>query len=399
VESARADYEGDGLTLDEAVKTALAHNPGLVMAQWQVERARSVMIQAGLWANPQIEFSAEEVPANSGGLSRSKNLIGISQVVPFPGKKSLEREAAREGVQISELELRARHIELVAEVKRAFYAAIASEEQIEVSRQLAELATTFATTVRQRVEAGASRAQEQLRAEIEAERAWALLSSLSTDRAEVRQTLATLTGRPDLKDVPLLGKLRQSADFTPLKETQLLSRHPKNEAATTYIERAKLELKRRELDPLPDVTLGFSVGRNEADDEDLIEFRISLPLPLFDRGHGRSLDALASAEIARGNATKVKNEMIRELTLAEARLRDADRQVTAYSGRILPAADEALRMVEEGFKYGKFDFINVLDTRRTAFEARLGYVKKLLDLNVAQIELEALLSTEWLETE
>ena len=59
--------------------------------------------------------------------------------------------------------------------------------------------------------------------------------------------------------------------------------------------------------------------------------------------------------------------------------------------RILPKANEALRLVQTGFEQGKFGFIDLLDTQRTTAEVRLTYQQKLLELNVAQAELEALL--------
>ena len=42
-------------------------------------------------------------------------------------------------------------------------------------------------------------------------------------------------------------------------------------------------------------------------------------------------------------------------------------------------------------KQGKFNFIDLVDTQRTTAEVRLAYQQKLLELNIAQAELEALL--------
>jgi cobalt-zinc-cadmium efflux system outer membrane protein len=56
----------------------------------------------------------------------------------------------------------------------------------------------------------------------------------------------------------------------------------------------------------------------------------------------------------------------------------------------LPKANEALRLVQRGFEEGKFGFIDLLDTQRTAAEVRLAYQQKLLELNVAQAGVEAL---------
>jgi cobalt-zinc-cadmium efflux system outer membrane protein len=68
--------------------------------------------------------------------------------------------------------------------------------------------------------------------------------------------------------------------------------------------------------------------------------------------------------------------------------------VANYRERILPKAAEALRLVQTGFEQGKFNFIDLLDTQRTTAEARLAYQHRLLELNLAQAELEALLQPQ-----
>ena len=81
---------------------------------------------------------------------------------------------------------------------------------------------------------------------------------------------------------------------------------------------------------------------------------------------------------------------MREWGTASKRFRTAVEQVASYRERILPKADEALRLVQAGFEQGKFGFIDLLDTQRTTAEARLAYQQKLLELSVAQAELESL---------
>jgi cobalt-zinc-cadmium efflux system outer membrane protein len=81
----------------------------------------------------------------------------------------------------------------------------------------------------------------------------------------------------------------------------------------------------------------------------------------------------------------------REWANARKRYQTAAEQVANYRERILPKAGEALRLVQTGFEQGKFNFIDLVDTQRMTAEARLAYQGKLLELNIAQAELEALL--------
>ena len=73
-----------------------------------------------------------------------------------------------------------------------------------------------------------------------------------------------------------------------------------------------------------------------------------------------------------------------------ARCRAAQENVRAYRDRILPKAEKAAALVRTGFDAGKFGFLDLVDTQRTLTEARLAYWDKLLELNLALAELEAL---------
>ncbi|MEI8040532.1 MAG: TolC family protein, partial [Verrucomicrobiota bacterium] len=167
-----------------------------------------------------------------------------------------------------------------------------------------------------------------------------------------------------------------------------MAQHPHLRTARTNRERAKLEYRRAKLDPFPDVTLGVAGGRDAAANETLMEFRVSLPLPIFDRGQGRKREARALADMARYDLTAIEQRLFKDFDAAEARLRAAGEQVETYRTRILPKAEEALKLVRGGFEAGKFGFLDLVDTQRTLAEVRLAYLDKLLELNLAHAELE-----------
>jgi cobalt-zinc-cadmium efflux system outer membrane protein len=123
-----------------------------------------------------------------------------------------------------------------------------------------------------------------------------------------------------------------------------------------------------------------------------MQFGVSLPLPIIDRSRGRRQEARAETAAAGAKLAAIEQQLLRDWRTASQRLRTAAQQVTAYRERILPKANEALRLVQRGFEEGKFRFIDLLDTQRTAAEARLGYQQKLLELNIAQANIEALLT-------
>lgn len=383
----------NSLTLEGAIRLALSGNPQLGAAGSQISGAAGRAYQSKLWPNPELELSAEDWPTGGGGFSDSKKLVGMSQTVPFPGKKKLDGTIGRLGVRVSQAEYDLRRVELVREVKTAFFEVLAAERLAEVARELVAVSESSAATARKRVQAGAAADQELLRAEITLEQAKTELAGFEREQETARQKLANLLGRPDLPGARVSGALAETASLAVLDAgpERWLARHPSVAAAQASKERAQAAERRARLEPYPDVKLGAAGGEEAGGAGSIVQFSVSVPLPIIDRSKGRRQEAQANVAGAEAELAAIEQQLLRDWGTASQRLRTAAQQVASYHERILPKANQALRLVQRGFEEGKFGFIDLLDTQRTAAEARLAYQQKLLELNIAQAELEALL--------
>lgn len=385
----------DALTLDKAIGLALQENPALRASGARVEAAVGRAYQAKLWTNPELEVNAEDWPVSGGrGFSDAKQTIGIAQTLPYPGKKPLDRRIGRSGVRLSEAELSLRRVEVVRDVKAAFFQVLATERLVGVEEDLVKVAEASASAAEKRVSAGAAPDQELLRAEILLEQAKSDLAGLRRELATARRTLAQAMGRPDLGETAVSGSLaeRGSEGLLEQKPEEWMAKHPSVLAARANQDRAELELRRARLEPYPDVKVGVAGGRIGETDESIIQMGFSLALPIIDRGKGKKQETQANVTAAEAELASVEQRLWREWSVATQRLRVASAQAESYRVKILPKADEALRLVRMGFEEGKFGFIDLLDTQRTTAEVRLAYQQKLLELNLAQAELEALMA-------
>ena len=385
----------DPLSLATAIQLALETNPEIRAASGRVEAAAGRADQASAWANPELEIGAEDWPVRGGhGFSGAKRTVGIAQPLPFPGKRSLDRQIGRAGVKLSEAELLVRRTELVRDVRIGFFRVLAGERLVEVSAELVAAAESSAATARKRVEAGAAAYQEQLRAEVLLEQARSESDDVQREQAAARQSLATLLGRPDLSSATLSGVLVETPDANLIGDSaqMRLASHPGLNAAQTNLDRAELGSRRARLDPYPDVKVGVAGGRSGETDQSIVQLSFSLPLPLLNRGQGLQREARANVSVAQAELQRVEQWLQRDWANAVRRYRSATEQVRNYRERILPKATEALRLVQTGFEQGKFSFIDLIDTQRTTAGVRQAHYQKLLEMNVAHAELEALVA-------
>lgn len=385
------------LSLDAAIQLSLENNPDLRAASGRVEAAAGRATQAKAWSNPELELMADDWPLSDGrGYADAKRTIGISQTVPFRGKRSLNKQIGGAGVKLSEAELAARGVCLVREVKIGFFRVLALEQQVEVSAQLLAMANASAGTAKKRVDAGAAAFQEQLRAEVQAEQARSAQGDLHRELAAARRVFAALLGRPDLVGATLTGALAETPDVNLLARTaaEQLDGHPSLRVAQANLERAELDHRRAKLEPYPDVKVGVGAGEIGETGQSIGQLSLSVPLPLFDRGKGTRLETRGNVTVAMAELHAVQLQLQRDWANAVGRYRTASEHVGNYRERILPKAAEALRLVQAGYEEGKFGFADLVDTQRTTAEVRMTYQAKLLELNIAQAELEALLPAQ-----
>ncbi|MFT3784353.1 MAG: TolC family protein [Nibricoccus sp.] len=389
--------EPEILSLDSAIQIALQANAELQAASGRVEAASARAYQARAWANPEVEIGVDDWPVReSGGYSRSKRTIGLSQSVPFPGKRSLEKQIGAAGVKVSSGELADFRADLIRDVKIWFFRVIALENQVKVQAELQESAEASASIAKKRVDNGAAPYPEQLRAEVQVEQTRTKSTDLKRDLALAQRCLAALLGRTKLERLRLTGVLvdKENAALTNGFTAEMLNQHPRLQTAQANVERAELGYRRARLEPYPDVRVGVAGGRVGEENEAIGQVTLSVPVPVWDRGTGKRREAKADVAVATAELQKARQQLLRDWANAVQRYRTASEQVAAYREKILPRTAEALRLVCAGFEEGKFGFTDLADTQRTTGEVQMAYQEKLLELNEAQAELEALLPSE-----
>jgi len=392
------------LDLGQAIEIAKANSPRLWAALAEVEVAEGERIEVGLWENPELEVYSEEIPVDSGGFSGAKNMVGLSQTVPFPGKKSLERKAADLGIEQFRNEFDATELEIVRDVRIAFYRVLATQRNMEIFEELSALSRSLAETAEKRLNAGEAPAQELLRAEIEWQRARTKTERSRGELSEAKQTLATILGRPELRDASLSGELSSGNDDKRSLRAphDALQHHPRMKQAYLAIQEADTVYDRSRKEPLPDLTFEVAFGSRDSDlegSENLAEVAVSLPLPLIDRGQGTKRTSKGKLAAAQAQLAATEQELLEQFESAVTRMRTVTTRVKNYHDEILPKTDKALSLMQRGFKEGKFTFIDLLDTQRTVAETRLDYQEALFELNAAEAKLDSLLAHDNLKEE
>ncbi len=199
-----APSEKRPLTLADLQVIAQQQNPTLVQAQMAVRAAQGRQIQAGLYPNPEIAYTGEEI--GSEGRAGLQGTL-ITQEIVTAGKRQLAESVAGHGASAARYRLEAQRWRVLNAVRTGFYEVLLAQQTVRVNQDLVRVGNEAVDiTSRLRAAQEVSKA-EVLQAMIEAERAEVSLFAAKNRHRIAWYHLAAVLGQPEMPPAPLEGDL------------------------------------------------------------------------------------------------------------------------------------------------------------------------------------------------
>ncbi len=373
--------EGSLATL---VKEALDRNPEIQAVGQRVAARRARVPQAGALPDPTATYGVmnegKPVPFQTlGKADFSEVYLGVSQDLPFPGKRRLREQVAREDVSVEELGLQALQRRIASDVAQAFYelyAVQAASAVVEQHQSLLEELTKVAST---RFSVGEGTQHDVLNAQVELSQVLERASLLAQRRETQGALLAALVAQPQ----PISTESRSVLTVTPVPAlddvlSRALEASPtirQKVAAARQAER-RVALARRER--LPD--LGFNVTyHNRGGLDPYYSYGGTVTLPIYaGRKQAKAIDeAAAELQAAQHDAEAARNQVRYEVTEAYRMAEIANRLVQLYRDGILKQARLALDSAVAQYRVGKVDFLTLVSSWRRLLDSEVTYHEQL----------------------
>lgn len=381
-------------TLQDVLAIADAMNPQLAAERKNIDLATAAIWEAKLYPNPSFLLSIEDYKFKD-GFGRSKRTAGLFVPIVVSGRIGAATSLAEKDREVAAVNFVWRRREILSDVKRAFAALMASRRNVELTRETRDLAKAFHDVTNERFKAQAIPEMELLKAAVQLAKSESDLRLTEKDQAVSVKALQSLMGNADFPKEKFTGELynRFTVPSFEALRGQVVTLHPLLEAATKAKEAAQLSLSLARTERVPDLNLEV-LGGVDGERDGIIEAGFSVPLPLFNRNQGRIAIAEIRIRQAEDQIQVIRNDLTLRLTEAYKNFTAAQDRVAVYRDEILPKAQKALDQTTEGYRQGKFSYLDVLDSQRTMAEARIAYAVSLGDLNFASIELEKLTGTK-----
>jgi cobalt-zinc-cadmium efflux system outer membrane protein len=381
------------ISLREALTLALARNPDLAAFSWEVRAREARTLQAGLLPNPGLSVLVEDIGGSGDyhGFHQAQTTIQLSQLIELGGKRSARMQATSLTRDLAGWDYELRRIETLTQVSQAFTETLAAQQRSLLAEELVGLAEEVARTVSERVSAGKV-------SPIEATKSNIALSSVRIERERARlaleaarNRLAATWGSTTLRFNRVEGDLDAIAPLPHLD--RLVERIARNPALARWaVEMAQRQafLQVERASAIPDITISGGYRRINETDDNAFVFGVSIPLPLFNRDQGSILEARHRLAKAEAERRAVEVRMTSALADAYRALATAHAEAVALKANVVPAAHSAFEGINEGYRLGKFGYLDVLDAQRTLFDARARHLQAVADYHRAVAEVERL---------
>ncbi len=381
-----------GLTLEQLQSMALVSNPSIQRSAALIQAARGKAYQVGLQPNPQVGIDFQQLGSN--GQAEQYGVL-LGQQFVRPEKLRLNRSIELHEAQRLERELSVTRRRVLTDVHLAYIRALRAQRQIDAARELLDIDQKALVVARQLFEAMEVARTDVLRAEVEVENAGIQLRDAELRHIAAWQQLQAVTGNRNLAVAPLAGDLFAEPVMIEFDETlaALQSQSPEIAALVATIERAKCNLRRQQIEPLPDVNVqGLINWRDNGINGDAdAGLAVSIPLPVWDKNRGAIQEARYQLVSAGQELQRIQLALAQRLAPVFEKYGSAKQRVDSYQHRIIPKAAETLELVRQTYELGEVNFDTLLQTQRTYTQTRLAYIDAIEQLRLAEAEIDGLL--------
>jgi len=385
--------------LPDLVSAALANNPEIKSseARWQMFRNR--VVQAGSLEDPMLMLKIQngviKYPLDFQRDSMTAKVIGISQQLPFWGKRGLKEEMAAKDSESYKWQVEERKLELVKMVKETYYQIYAADRFLEIIDKNIRIIDDFIIIAETKYSVGQGAQQDLFKSQVERSKMLDMRISIEQGR---KSSVATLNSLLFRNQDTVVGNIPdfETSSFKLSSENLRTSAHnnrPSVKSLQAQIDKGKASHRLAKKEFYPDFNVSLEYMQREpamgGQGLDMYSLGVTFNLPL-QRERRQAMVAQSDSEVrmADDELNSLHNNIDASISDLLARLEKRAKLVSLYKTGIIPQAEQSLESALIGYRVGKVDFLTLLDSRITLFnyerelyESKAEYMMQLAQLD------------------
>lgn len=404
---ASAGGDGAAISIEELVAQALQHSPEIAAARREQEAAEQRIKPAGALDDPMLEAGIVNLPTGSWSLRRedmTMKMLGLSQRLPFPGKRALREEVAARDAQVTAYGYHETVNRVVRDVRIARADVALAAESIRLVSENKAVLEQFLQIAQSRYAVGQAAQADVLKAQTQLSRMEDELIRMMRERTTATSDLDRAVGRRGLiADRPVQPLTLEETSFN---EEALIGRaeneRPQLLALQAAVSRSGKAVDLAKADYYPDFDVKLAYGqRDRMPDgprrDDMVSLTVGMNLPIWGatkRGP-RVVEALAMRGQAEEMYLAQRNEMVMKLRQQVALAEQSARSTRLYRTAVLPQARLTVEAALAAYRVGRVDLLTLLDSQMTVFGYEINLAQALAAHGKALAEIDFLAGKAW----
>jgi cobalt-zinc-cadmium efflux system outer membrane protein len=381
------------LSLQEAVNKALESRASLKAESERISIAQGLKKQAGLIANPTLQFSNENLRPGQTYARDVDFYAYFSQPLDVLGKRKQRIVTAAEGVNLTQAGYELMRRQIALSVMLSYWAARGAQENRDVLKATVANFQRIIDYQSAQLSVGAISEQDFLRVQLEGESLKIAANLAVIDATRTRVQLFRDMGQTDYPEVLLTEPLSANPTIEPLDIKQVLAQRIEMRVAHAAVEEAQAKLRLQDVYARPDMSLLYGYKRTQLPDTisgtNTAQAGLQITLPITDRNQGNR--AAAAAEVRRQEqllaATEVNVRANYFAALSEYQLRR--NEVVDTLQPLREHAENIFEIARAAFERGGTDLLRLLDAERARLSAESAYVQGLMEYQQSISNLQA----------
>lgn len=395
------------VSLSELIAEAISVSPKIKMLNAKLGAASSRIEQGTNLPDPMLTFGLMNMPTNSFSFTQEPmtgKVIGLSQAIPYPAGLS----AAADVKSVDTLIIREEIVNVKNEIKKnisnIYYDLQFVREEQKLNTERRRLLDQILEVVKSKYEVGSASMQNIIRVEVELTRVTDKIEMLNgKENALVAEINAFL-----LKDSnqPISSENLLRIEYGEVDYESLLSTAIRNQPNLKRIQlsehKASLMEEQAEYEFYPNFNLGVQYSQREnnrltgMDYKDFLSVVAGISLPI--NYGGKKTSKVNEAKYLQSLYQEQYNSSIQELSGSISRIKAKISELIVRnklnSNRLMPLAEQSLKVSLADFQVGKIDFVNVINAEKEILNVKTDLIRIQTDYKKNIVMLEYLVGSE-----
>ena len=395
-------FAGEPLTLSVLIDEAKRNSPEILAAKkrWQASQAR--IPQAKSLEDPAIGLGFQYTPGSPFQLAKTpsqERMLSLQQFLPFFGKLSLKGKIALVESQMAAAVYKNAELEVVNQVKNAYYDLFMNYKEINLNQQSLALLENIAQVAETRYAVGDLPQEEVYKIHLEIARLDNAIRNKEEEQKAKATLLNTLLNRDPESPLGAPGLSEDTAfaarDIRSLYQAATLHQ-PELIIFSYAIERNKFAKSLAKKSFFPDLMAGIvqrGITAGTIGPWDLM-LSFTLPLWFWTKQRYAVKEAIANLEEAEAAYKAMQNKAFSAVKDLAAKIEIAKNKIRLYTTSLIPILESSIASSLAAFRSGKGDFMALLDSQRMLIETKMNYYQALVDYNMNLADLERNVGTD-----